>query len=624
MSKSKTLTVGLLLLLGVFVVVLLKNAWIGDDAYITFRTIANFVYGYGLRYNIIERVQTYTHPLWLFLLSAFYFFTREPYYTTIYVSLGLSLATVCLVAFGLARDRGLAILTLVLIIFSKAFIDYSTSGLENPLTHFILALYLLVFFSSKLSEKKVLHLSFLAGLGTLNRMDTILFYLPVLLYTMWQIRQPKVLYLVFLGFSPFILWECFSTFYYGFPLPNTAYAKLGVGIPHFDLMKQGFYYLWDSLKVDPLTLASIVVATISALLGKNNQSKVVVVGIVLYLLYLIYIGGDFMSGRFLAAPFLIAIIVISRLQLSFLIILLLVFFVSILGVLSPFSPVLNGADYGKHLDHFSISQKRGVLDERGWYNSSLGYLNASKSWRVSAPNKWSAVRVSEKEAEFDSGLFLATSIGFSGYSLGPGPLVVDFVGLASPFLARLAVVPVVNWRPGHFERCFPAGYYETLKSGHNQLKNKNLMLYYKKLCLVTRGKLFSFARIKEIINFNLGRNDYLLEGGCVDSWRQAKDQGILFSTVSFAPIPLSGVSHAKKIQITLRDNYPYTIAYLRENNFIAFQNVEMSYDRKRGRRTCLTKVPPLVWQQGYDALTIIVLKSYSNDVSFVGWVKLID
>ena len=57
-------------------VVVARSAWLMDDAFITFRTIDNFVHGYGLTWNTTERVQAYTNPLWMFLVSAFYFATR--------------------------------------------------------------------------------------------------------------------------------------------------------------------------------------------------------------------------------------------------------------------------------------------------------------------------------------------------------------------------------------------------------------------------------------------------------------------------------------------------------------------------------------------------------------------
>lgn len=53
-----------------FCVLLLRTAWISDDAAITLRTALNFTHGYGPVFNIDERVQAYTHPLWFLLLSA--------------------------------------------------------------------------------------------------------------------------------------------------------------------------------------------------------------------------------------------------------------------------------------------------------------------------------------------------------------------------------------------------------------------------------------------------------------------------------------------------------------------------------------------------------------------------
>ena len=38
-------------------------AWVADDAFITLRTVDNLLAGYGPRWNVVERVQTYTHPL---------------------------------------------------------------------------------------------------------------------------------------------------------------------------------------------------------------------------------------------------------------------------------------------------------------------------------------------------------------------------------------------------------------------------------------------------------------------------------------------------------------------------------------------------------------------------------
>src|SRR3989339_805941 len=68
------------------------EAWISEDALITFRTIDNFLQGYGLRWNIDERVQVATHPLWMLVNAALYSLTKEAYTTLVMLSLFLSMA----------------------------------------------------------------------------------------------------------------------------------------------------------------------------------------------------------------------------------------------------------------------------------------------------------------------------------------------------------------------------------------------------------------------------------------------------------------------------------------------------------------------------------------------------
>ena len=75
---------------------ILRTAWVADDAYITLRTIDNWVRGHGLRWNVDERVQAYTHPLWMLVLAAAYAITREPMWTSALVGGALSLAAVAL------------------------------------------------------------------------------------------------------------------------------------------------------------------------------------------------------------------------------------------------------------------------------------------------------------------------------------------------------------------------------------------------------------------------------------------------------------------------------------------------------------------------------------------------
>ena len=49
-------------LIFLYLIVVFITAWLSDDAYITFRTIDNFIDGYGLTWNIGERVQASLIP----------------------------------------------------------------------------------------------------------------------------------------------------------------------------------------------------------------------------------------------------------------------------------------------------------------------------------------------------------------------------------------------------------------------------------------------------------------------------------------------------------------------------------------------------------------------------------
>ena len=171
-----------------FTVIILRSAWLSDDAYITFRTVDNFINGYGLRWNIAERVQSYTNPLWMFCVSLIYYFTREIYYSVLTLSVLVSLTAICLLSFHIAKGKITPIIAIMVLTLSKAFVDYSTSGLENPLTHLLLVAFFIQYYRfehhplEQHSWIRIFLLSLTASLGVLNRMDTLLFFAPPLVY----------------------------------------------------------------------------------------------------------------------------------------------------------------------------------------------------------------------------------------------------------------------------------------------------------------------------------------------------------------------------------------------------------------------------------------------------------
>jgi len=507
--------------MGVLVYAIVTNAWVADDAYISFRTLDNFVSGHGLTWNPVERVQAYTHPLWLLLLAPAYWMTGEIYFTVIAISFLLVIAAVgVLHRCALRRAPGRSIAFIVLLACSRSFVDYSTSGLENPLLFLLLALFVERFFEVSSDPHRVppvaareradppevpsLTLMWLLGsLIFLTRPDAILFLAPALAYSLWRARNlptGRLFTSLCIGAAPAVLWEMFSLFYYGFPLPNTAYAKLNTGIAQLDLARQAAWYYWNSFQWDPLTLATIAAGLVVALLS-GTRERLLAAGVFLYLLYLFFIGGDFMSGRFFSAPFLVcAFLLCSRLDTRRSVGFVLAGTV-VLALASP-SPTL--VPPGKR----NLGRQNGISDERAFYFPGTGLINYRSGRPYPSHRYFGAGR---ELANSPHRVVVRRYVGFLGFSAGPELIIIDRMALTDPLLSRLPTADPERWRIGHFERELPRGYVETVGAAENHLFDASLREYYDRLRVVTQGPLWSWRRLEAIRDLNTGRLDPLLE-----------------------------------------------------------------------------------------------------------------
>jgi len=485
------------LLLAVVAAVVLRSAWLSEDAFITFRVLDNFANGYGLRWNVAERVQPYTHPLWLLALLALHALSGELFLTALALGLATTLLAAALVALRVARASGGMLLALAVMVGSKAYVDYSTSGLENPLTHLLLAGALAAHYAG---PGRAPALALCAGLAVLNRMDAVLLVAPLLACMALEqpaLRSAKVL---LAGFAPFLLWELFALTYYGFPFPNSAYAKLRTGLERTVLVEQGLYYLWSSLRIDPLTPAAIVAGLLVLLHTRSRRDVFPVLGMLAYLVYVVGIGGDFMSGRFLTAPLLLGCGLLARLELRPAAALPACAVALALSLAAPLSPLRAGRDYEG--DPFRQMDARQIADERAYYYKYTGLLRVGREggW-PNHPWMWDGVR--GRESGFR--VLPVSHVGFYGYAAGPSLHVVDLLGLSDPLLARLSPRTDRPWRIGHFERALPKGYLETVAdpAGRNHIEDPQVAALYESLRLVTRADLFAAGRWAAIWRLNL-------------------------------------------------------------------------------------------------------------------------
>ncbi len=604
----------LVILLVAYAVIIVRNAWISDDAYITFRTIENFIHGYGLTWNVDERVQTYTHPLWLFVLTIFYIPFRQIYPVAMVISLLCSIGAVALMAFKLIRPAAAAAVAVLILALSDAFVDYSTSGLENPLSFLLLVLFLYLFFERKAGVKSLFYLALTASLILINRMDVVLLCLPALAYAFWKIRGRRAFYALAAGFAPFVLWELFSLFYYGFPFPNTAYAKLGMGIDSYTLMRQGWYYIRNSLNIDYLTVLVILAAIIIPFFARKRKTVPVALGIMLTIVYIIKIGGDFMSGRMLAAPLLVAVIVIGRhiSTLKMRNLGLIAAAVLIAGLTTSHSPAYGGGETADMHGRAYLYQN--TVDERLWWYPRSGLMHV-----ITGKIPWPGDGWADFPQDTADGRTVKVKgeIGTRGFIAGPSMHIIDPLGLADPLLARLPVRPHVRYKPGHYFRRPPAGYERSILQGRDVIVDSNLAVYYGALRHIITGPLFDWSRIKDIFAFNLGRYDnykqayvehYIINASIVD-FEEPKKPGTIWNHPTNIILDSGGVLiyleniyHSDSMEISRDNNDPLRAVYMLGDSTVAEQIVPPHLIPEGGLSTSVIAVPAEAARSGFDRI----------------------
>ncbi|GHV54551.1 hypothetical protein FACS1894216_14830 [Synergistales bacterium] len=341
-------------------------------------------------------------------------------------------------------------------------------------------------------------LSFIASLLLLTRHDMALIVLPALIYAFFVKREVKFWRAIkagVLGMLPFIAWEVFSLIYYGFPFPNTAYAKLNSGIPQIEYWMQGVSYFFAAFTTDPAAIAmmSAVIVISAVKFASSGQTDrqtdrtimpAVAVGVLLYCVYILRIGGDFMGGRFYCVPFIMSAVLLSRVRLDRHTISAALAVVVLFSITQPYSILKTSK---KIPEPGWVTNY--IADERGAYWGTNGLIFYGKDSGYK-PHAWYQIG---KTIENGSVLIIG-NIGFIRDSAPLSAHFIDRLALSEPLLSRLPAIYNPNWRVGHLDRKIPAGYVETLDSGKNAIEDKRLAEYYDILRDIISGPIFSARR----------------------------------------------------------------------------------------------------------------------------------
>jgi arabinofuranosyltransferase len=450
----------------------------------------------------------------------------------------------------------------------------------------------------------------------LTRPDAVLLVLPAAIAAVVRTRPWRSAVIgVAAGLIPAVAWSLFALIYFGFPFPNTAYAKLATGIHAYERIHQGFLYLLDSVNRDPVTLTAIGAAFVIAAIERSREAWLTAAGIAISLVYVVWIGGDFMSGRFLAAPGLIAVWLMVRAQRvaetewrPVLVVL------ALAVVASPLLPIRSTSSYN------AAEPLNGIVDERGVYFQGWSLLKADRlAFAEPEWPRWNGSATPEYVLD-TCGL-----MGADGLSWGPRTYMLDECALADPLLARLPAAWNVDWRPGHFRRMIPDGYRESVTRDTNELRDPQLAEYYGALRTVVRSRsLWSAERLGTIWSMNTGTFDNRIDrrfykfGGEVTTLEALSDvvpDGSPWNAPGSHPfrtllaVPCEDRPGRNVLDISLDSDDRYRLTFIKRNHIVGAVVVDVVPRDKRvpGLASHLVMIPERARRLGFDTIVVIEL-----------------
>jgi hypothetical protein len=311
---------------GGFVAHALHLSFLCDDAFISFRYAWNWVEHGEIVFNLGERVEGYTNFLWVALMAGGLAAGIDPtvWSRLLGIAFGV-LGILVLVRFIVRREGGgfaAANVAALLLVLSPAYAAWATGGLETQLFTLLVTLGWTRYLEETSGETPRRALSgILFGLATLTRPEGLIFMAATLLHrtaVAWfderRVRPTRWEWGWFGGFLlPVIPHEIWRWTYYGWPLPNTYYVKVGAE----GLWRSGAHYLRVWATDHSVWLLPIAFAFIPGWIrgGPRRGRSLLVLYAVLLIAHVVRVGGDFMELHRYFVPILPGLALLSALGL---------------------------------------------------------------------------------------------------------------------------------------------------------------------------------------------------------------------------------------------------------------------------------------------------------------------
>ena len=286
------------------------NRFVQDDAFISFRYARHAAEGYGLVWNVGERVEGYTNFLWTVCLVPAYWLGVDIISYTYALSLaafGCSLVFSYLVAAHWWQGRRAGYFAIFILGVNYSFSCYGTGGLETQfVTAWVMgAILSLTQWRVSGSGRALVGAALLSACAVMTRMDAVLLLLPFwwwvsgVTYRRFGSGMNGTFWCaVFVGATPVVLWLLWRHHYYGAWVPNTFLIKCA----DLSLIRGGYYVGLFYLTYGFWLVLPFVWRRVKDVLN-SELGRTIVMACLLWTIYVIAVGGDFMEFRLMIPSF---------------------------------------------------------------------------------------------------------------------------------------------------------------------------------------------------------------------------------------------------------------------------------------------------------------------------------
>ncbi len=469
-KKKATGFIVLVILSILFLYSFLSRIWVTEDAYITFRHILNFFNGYGLTFNINQRIEGFTHPLWTILLLIISKIGFSIHFSSLLLGCIFTILGMVFLFYKFIYQenkleffyKSILIIPLLFIIHD-GFRDFWTSGMEFSLTFFLIITFL-YFNANKELENPKLN-SILFSLLYLTRPELGLYFIYYgIIYLIQEYKKNKSYFNLikneFIYLFPFSLivggYHIFRFFYYQDIFPTTFYAKSS----EF-LWKEGLMYLLHTIYYSPLLIIFLIILILIMFYTKDiNYYFIRELGVVIiHSIYIVSVGGDFMAYRLLLPDLIILYVYFNIIINDFIkkynfknlyvyITNIILFIISIVYLFhlkyhTPVEKFLIVHEYRAYLSKNQSWKDRWFYIDHKWYHRGLIFNELQKCLEYEPfiiTNSWLDAKCAPED---DYGL------GYFGYAAGSKVIIIDHLGITDK---EVALTGKTIWkRVGHLK-----------------------------------------------------------------------------------------------------------------------------------------------------------------------------